>query len=234
MHKFLKTRLSVGLFISLSILFTYLFKLELYLFFILIFLTLLDLIKSNILDLKNSLFLVIISILIFFNYEFILDNFIHLLFIVTSLFFIQKKYLNLYFMFLLTLFFVTFFYIMSNEIYSFYIIFLICFLNDTSAFIIGKSLKGPLLCPSISPNKTWSGSIGSILISFFILILLNFNFIISLILSVTPLFGDLFFSFIKRKNNVKDFSNILGSHGGILDRLDSLFLFTIVYFIASY
>ena len=137
-------------------------------------------------------------------------------------------------MFLLTLFFVTFFYIMSNEIYSFYIIFLICFLNDTSAFIIGKSLKGPLIYPSISPNKTWSGSIGSILISFFVLILLNFNFIISLILSLTPLIGDLFFSYIKRKNNVKDFSNILGSHGGILDRLDSLFLFTIVYFIASY
>ena len=234
MHKFLKTRLSVGFFISLSILLTYFFKLELYFFLILIFLTFFDLIKSNILDLKNSLFLVIISILIFFNYELILDNFIHLLFIVTSLFFIQKKYLNLYFMFLLTLFFVTFFYIMSNEIYSFYIIFLICFLNDTSAFIIGKSLKGPLLYPSISPNKTWSGSIGSILISFFVLILLNFNFIISLILSLTPLIGDLFFSYIKRKNNVKDFSNILGNHGGILDRLDSLFLFTIVYFIASY
>lgn len=234
MHKILKTRLSVGLLISLSILLTYFFKLEFYLFFLLIFLTLFDLIKSNILDLKNSLFLVIISILIFFNYHFILDNFIYLLLIVTSLFFIQKKYLNLYFIFLLVLFFVTFFYIMNNEIYFFYIIFLICFLNDTSAFIIGKSFKGPLIFPSISPNKTWSGSIGSILISFSILILLNFNFIISLILSFTPLIGDLFFSFIKRKNNLKDFSNILGSHGGILDRLDSLFLFTIVYFIASY
>ena len=41
-------------------------------------------------------------------------------------------------------------------------------------------------------------------------------------------FGDIFFSLVKRKNNLKDFSSILGGHGGVLDRLDSMFFFIVI------
>lgn len=106
------------------------------------------------------------------------------------------------------------------------------FLNDTSAYLFGKFFKGPKILPLISPNKTWSGTFFSFLIStlsfkyFF-----NFNIYDSLMLSLLFFFGDIYFSSIKRKLNIKDFSKSLKGHGGILDRLDSIFLCTFYIFI---
>jgi phosphatidate cytidylyltransferase len=63
----------------------------------------------------------------------------------------------------------------------------------------------------------------SLAISSFVLFCFGYDIFISIIFSSTLFFGDIFFSFIKRKLYIKDFSKILSSHGGILDRLDSMY-----------
>ena len=97
------------------------------------------------------------------------------------------------------------------------------------AYIFGKTLRGPLILPSISPKKTWSGTISSFLITTIVLCLLKFSIYFSVIISISLFFGDILFSYIKRYLTLKDFSSLLGSHGGILDRLDSMFLVAILF-----
>ena len=106
-----------------------------------------------------------------------------------------------------------------------------CIASDIGGFIFGKLLKGPKLT-KISPNKTYSGAIGSILLSGLVFstsifyFTQNLNFKIIIIATLTSLacqIGDLFFSFLKRKGKIKDTGNILPGHGGVLDRLDGIF-----------
>jgi phosphatidate cytidylyltransferase len=111
----------------------------------------------------------------------------------------------------------------------FYKLLIIAFINDSFAYIVGSNIRGPLIAPKISPNKTWSGTLSSFILTIILLLLININIYFSLILSMSLFFGDLFFSFIKRKLYIKDFSNLLKSHGGILDRFDSFFLFITIY-----
>ena len=93
-------------------------------------------------------------------------------------------------------------------------------------------MKGPKLT-KISPNKTISGAIGSIIftilsISFISNIFFkNFSLkilIISVVISLSCQIGDLFFSLIKRKAKLKDTGNFLPGHGGVLDRLDGILI----------
>ena len=103
-------------------------------------------------------------------------------------------------------------------------------LSDIGGYIFGKLFGGPKLT-KISPNKTWAGAIGSIILSqfaFFIFFLnsdYKFNITIifmQLFLSIIGQFGDILMSYIKRKNNKKDTSNFIPGHGGFLDRVDGL------------
>ena len=120
-----------------------------------------------------------------------------------------------------------------------------CISSDIGGYTIGHLIKGPRLT-KISPNKTISGAIGSIIFSllFFSLAIYlftaNFSYKIILIGIVTSIFcqiGDLFFSFLKRRAKIKDSGNFLPGHGGILDRFDGIFLgipagfFTLIYVI---
>ena len=107
---------------------------------------------------------------------------------------------------------------------------LITWLTDIGGYVFGKLFGGAKLI-KISPNKTWSGAIGSIILSqFAILIFLldvNYQFNIYIIfaqlfLSITGQIGDILMSYIKRKNNKKDTSNFIPGHGGFLDRVDGL------------
>jgi phosphatidate cytidylyltransferase len=103
-------------------------------------------------------------------------------------------------------------------------------LSDIGGYIFGKLFGGPKLT-QISPNKTWAGAIGSIILSqfAFLIFFLNsdykFNITIifmQLFLSIIGQFGDILMSYVKRKNNKKDTSNFIPGHGGFLDRVDGL------------
>lgn len=96
--------------------------------------------------------------------------------------------------------------------------------------------------PKISPNKTAIGYFSGITITLSINYYLNlFSFVNCLIILLSGIFGDLLFSYIKRCNKIKDFGiklgsktiNILGEHGGILDRFDSLIGSLIFYFLGK-
>ncbi len=114
-----------------------------------------------------------------------------------------------------------------------YLIF-ICICSDLGGFVFGKFFKGKKLT-NISPNKTFSGSLGSfilplILIPIFYNILPeNYNNFIalslfSIVVSFFSQIGDLFISYLKRRASVKDTGDLLPGHGGILDRIDGILL----------
>jgi phosphatidate cytidylyltransferase len=108
--------------------------------------------------------------------------------------------------------------------------------NDTMAYIVGSFIgKTPL--SSISPKKTWEGTLGGIIlacvvISLFIFFVFNFSkllswyqwVIISAIAAISGTFGDLLESKLKRMAGVKDSGAIMPGHGGFMDRFDSLLL----------
>ncbi|MDB0046529.1 phosphatidate cytidylyltransferase [Candidatus Pelagibacter sp.] len=107
---------------------------------------------------------------------------------------------------------------------------LISIMSDIGGLIIGKILKGKKLT-KISPNKTISGAIGSFIFPLFLLPFFSNYFInheilslliITLSISLISQIGDIFISFIKRKARVKDTSDILPGHGGVLDRIDGI------------
>lgn len=111
---------------------------------------------------------------------------------------------------------------------------------DIGAYLFGMSLRGPKLSPQISPNKTISGAIGGAIacIAFFAL-MRHYGFIVlpdsrfwilALSFATIGQIADLFESVLKREFAVKDSSALLGAHGGILDRIDSiLFLGPVCY-----
>jgi len=115
------------------------------------------------------------------------------------------------------------------KIYLLYSV-LVAILSDIGGLVCGKIFKGKKLT-KISPNKTISGSIGSFMFSTFLIpffyksqidqTLINL-FIITIIISSTSQLGDLFISLLKRKAKVKDTSDLLPGHGGVLDRIDGI------------
>ena len=119
-------------------------------------------------------------------------------------------------------------------------LFLITIITDSYALFIGKLIGKNKLLPEVSPNKTWEGTIGGSIVGTFVctvfsLTVLNPNesiFKVSLtvlFLTLIGQFGDLFFSAIKRKFEIKDFGNIMPVHGGVLDRLDSVLFVMLTY-----
>ncbi|MDB9742590.1 phosphatidate cytidylyltransferase [Candidatus Pelagibacter sp.] len=115
------------------------------------------------------------------------------------------------------------------KIYLLYSV-LVAILSDIGGLVCGKIFKGKKLT-KISPNKTISGSIGSfifstLLIPFFYKTYIDQNLLnillITIIISLTSQLGDLFISFLKRKAKVKDTSDLLPGHGGVLDRIDGI------------
>ena len=107
---------------------------------------------------------------------------------------------------------------------------LIAILSDIGGLIFGKTFKGKKLT-KISPNKTISGSIGSFVLSIFLIPIFYNNLIIydfltllilTIVISLTSQLGDLFISYLKRKAKVKDTSDLLPGHGGLLDRVDGI------------
>lgn len=121
-------------------------------------------------------------------------------------------------------------------------LFLITILTDTFAYIGGRLFGRRKLIENISPNKTKEGSIigsgfGTAIPAIFYLYMIEpgGNFIIimliTFILSIIGQLGDLVFSYVKRYYKIKDFSNIMPGHGGILDRFDSITFVIFAYMI---
>jgi len=115
------------------------------------------------------------------------------------------------------------------KIYLLYSV-LVAIMSDIGGLIFGKIFKGKKLT-KISPNKTISGSIGSFifsasLIPFFYKFQIDHALLsillITIIISATSQLGDLFISLLKRKAKVKDTSDLLPGHGGVLDRIDGI------------
>ena len=157
--------------------------------------------------------------------------------------FIKKNKLILYFLSIISLAYILFAIIKILEVFYInlfdqkvllFLIITICIFTDIGGFIFGKFFKGKRLS-SISPNKTYSGALGSYFLSILFSYVIFNNYleinnliIISLVISTISQFGDLFISFLKRKSKIKDTGNILPGHGGLLDRFDGL-IFTLFF-----
>lgn len=115
---------------------------------------------------------------------------------------------------------------------------LLTWATDTGAFQVGRALGGRKLMPTVSPGKTISGAIGGLVAAVIVAWLytryalrpaaqLAFTplglIVFATVVSVVGQIGDLFESLLKREAGVKDSSRLIPGHGGVLDRLDSLF-----------
>ena len=153
------------------------------------------------------------------------------------------RVLGLFFLFFS--FFSTVYLRQSTGLNVFLFLIIVCIFTDIGGYIFGKIFKGPKLT-KVSPNKTYSGVIGSFLISLlFGLVYVKYLdhksrvfseaetiFIVLLILfiSLVSQIGDLIISFFKRKAKLKDTGKILPGHGGFLDRIDGIiFVMPITY-----
>lgn len=112
--------------------------------------------------------------------------------------------------------------------------------NDTFAYMVGTLIGKHQLHPSISPKKTWEGTLGGILLTGFVStglwylmgdLQLKHWIIMGLIVAIMGTMGDLAESSIKRNFGVKDTGNCLPGHGGVLDRIDSMLFAIPVLFV---
>ena len=131
-------------------------------------------------------------------------------------------------------------------LYLFWIAFICSWVTDAFAFLVGRKFGKHKMSKNISPKKSWEGAIGGVLITAAINVIVMvgythiatnlmgyayfmmesnikylYVFLISCVLSVVSMFGDLAASVLKRNVGIKDYSNLLPGHGGIMDRFDS-------------
>ena len=127
---------------------------------------------------------------------------------------------------------------MNNGLFYFILACNCAWLTDAGAYFIGVFFGKHKLAPEISPKKTVEGAVGGLVASFIasILICLAYQFfflkdagtisylpvlILTPLLSLAGMLGDLSFSYIKRDCKLKDFGNLMPGHGGVMDRFDS-------------
>ena len=190
----------------------------------------------------TSFFLIIILFFCYFNkiISFIFLNI--LVFLSITEFFevikkISKKKIVQISIFINSLFYILFFYFTilfylyySSDFYLLFFLILICIASDSGGYILGKLIGGKKLS-SISPNKTYAGSMGSFVFSLIIAFIFKENiniqhniYYFTLLMSLLCQIGDLSISYIKRLARIKNTGNILPGHGGILDRVDGILL----------
>ena len=111
--------------------------------------------------------------------------------------------------------------------------------SDVGGYFVGRQVGGPKLWPAISPKKTWSGTIGGWLLAAivgFIYAIASDGVSIGILglsvgLAMAAQAGDLLESWIKRRQGVKDASNLIPGHGGLMDRFDGMVAATSVFMI---
>lgn len=114
---------------------------------------------------------------------------------------------------------------------------------DMGAYFVGVTMGKHKLCPEISPKKTIEGAIGGIVSSLVFTVVFTLCFgqgeklvtalIFTVPLCIVGMLGDLFASSIKRSVGLKDYSNLIPGHGGVLDRVDSILLISPVLYLCA-
>ena len=115
-------------------------------------------------------------------------------------------------------------------------LFMIVWATDTGALVFGKLIGGKKIAPRLSPGKTWAGTIGGSITASMVfgLYIAFFGFdalpamLYALVFSFVAHGGDLFESLVKRRFGLKDSGGLIPGHGGVLDRVDSLFAASVV------
>ena len=177
-----------------------------------------------------------------FTYQ--LLTLITLLLIVPTIFYKEGVYKSkdafylLGIVFFLGLIFNLFIVVRMRSLSMFVFLITIPMINDIFAYLVGSKFGRHKMCVTISPKKTWEGSVGGaimgsitgLLIYHFLIGNVTFKVVLMVfVLSIIGQIGDLIMSRIKRENEIKDFSNIMPGHGGILDRLDSVVVVFLAY-----
>jgi phosphatidate cytidylyltransferase len=116
------------------------------------------------------------------------------------------------------------------------LLFAVVWATDIVAYFVGRAIGGPLLCPSVSPKKTWSGAVGGAVGAMAAAVAIAHLFganrqvfaVLGLLLSVVAQLGDLLESWIKRHFGAKDASHLIPGHGGVMDRLDGFWAAALV------
>jgi phosphatidate cytidylyltransferase len=107
------------------------------------------------------------------------------------------------------------------------------FAADTAAFFVGRAIGRRKMAPAISPAKTWEGLVGGVAAAMLAAFLILYNdrdgfltvpetLLFGAVVAIASVFGDLFESALKRDLQAKDSGRLLGGHGGLLDRIDSM------------
>lgn len=238
-----KIRALSSLFLLILLFSLYQFKLSHFIFLIFFGLVYFELFKNKIINIY-WIILFTLAYCLFLNYDlFFYDLVISLkllilffFLIITFASFIIKTifYCKIILNIFIFISFILFTLLYIHNFNLFFIVILFTSINDMIAYIFGSYLKGPKIIPIISPNKTWSGSISSYLISLSLLFyFFDFNYIYNLLLPITFFIGDIYFSNFKRIFNIKDYGRLIKGHGGFLDRFDSSFLslsFSFIFF----
>jgi phosphatidate cytidylyltransferase len=184
--------------------------------------------------------------------SFLFNFFIFICFLITTYEWLKLSKNNLLKLFG-TIFIVISFYTIFNirnefdrDYFHLLLVVIICVSTDIGGYVFGNIFKGPKLT-KISPKKTYSGVIGSFLLSLiFTNLFLDFlsnvetfeftkeMFLFILLVSLVSQIGDIIISYFKRKSKIKDTGTIIPGHGGILDRIDGMifaFPFAYVFFL---
>jgi phosphatidate cytidylyltransferase len=125
----------------------------------------------------------------------------------------------------------------STEYILFYLIAI--WLYDSMAYVVGKWLGKTPIFPKVSPKKTIEGTLGGTIVTVLIMSVLNTYwlrleepmYLLTIVIIFFATFGDFVESFMKRKLGVKDSGTLIPGHGGILDRLDSIYLSALPFII---
>ena len=198
--------------------------------------------------LLSSIILIPVSIFFIIQGSVFFIFFLGILFLATSYEWLRMTKKNIFLGFLGIIFLLFSFYaafeIRENNNFRFFLFLItVCIFTDIGGYVFGKIFRGPKLT-IISPNKTYSGVVGSFILSLIAgLTYLNYFgkkeifdleqsivLLIILFISLISQIGDLIISYFKRKAKLKDTGKILPGHGGLLDRIDGIiFVFPTIY-----
>ena len=210
-------------------------------------------IKEEIIKRILSTIILIPTVLFFIiKGSFLFNFFIFICFLITTYEWLKLSKNNLFKVFgtiFIAISFYTIFKIRNEfdrDYYHLLLVVIICISTDIGGYVFGNIFKGPKLT-KISPKKTYSGVIGSFLLSLiFTNLFLEFSsnvqnfeftkemFLFILLVSFVSQIGDLIISYFKRKSKMKDTGTIIPGHGGILDRIDGVIFalpFSYVFFL---